>query len=256
MQIKTSLLFKFLLLLSFQNFAQDDKIYQFVEQQPEFIGGHGAFLRYLESNINFSNLTAGKKNYGRVFMTMIVEKNGSLSNIEALKGLGYGCDEEAIRVLQNMPNWKAGRQNGKAVRVKYNLPITFDFYGNSKISTENDDDRIYQGVESQPNFHGSTNDYFIENMSYPTTALQRNIQGEIIAIFVVEKDGRLSNIKIKDGLGYGCDEEALRLLKSMPAWQVGEHNGQKVRVKYGIMIPFSINDYKQYSKEYARFRRY
>lgn len=84
MQIKTSLLFKFLLLLSFQNFAQDDKIYQVVEQQPEFIGGHSAFLRYLESNINLSNLTAGKKNYGRVFMTMIVEKNGSLSNIEAL----------------------------------------------------------------------------------------------------------------------------------------------------------------------------
>ena len=62
---------------------------------------------------------------GRVYVSFIVEKDGSVSNIQLLRGIGGGCDEEAIRVVGAMPQWQPGRQNGRAVRVAYNLPIRF-----------------------------------------------------------------------------------------------------------------------------------
>jgi protein TonB len=62
---------------------------------------------------------------GRVFVTFVVEKNGSVTDVRVLRGIGGGCDEEAIRVVQNMPKWSAGKQRGKPVRVQFNLPIKF-----------------------------------------------------------------------------------------------------------------------------------
>jgi protein TonB len=62
---------------------------------------------------------------GRVFVTFVVEKDGSVTDVRVLRGIGGGCDEEAIRVVQKMPKWKAGKQRGKPVRVQFNLPIKF-----------------------------------------------------------------------------------------------------------------------------------
>ncbi|MNY27809.1 transport protein TonB [compost metagenome] len=62
---------------------------------------------------------------GRVTVSFVVEKDGSITDVQVLRGIGSGCDEEAVRVVKAMPKWKAGKQNGKAVRVHFNLPIMF-----------------------------------------------------------------------------------------------------------------------------------
>jgi protein TonB len=62
---------------------------------------------------------------GRVFVTFVVERDGSVTDVRVLRGIGGGCDEEAIRVVQNMPKWSPGKQRGKSVRVQYNLPVKF-----------------------------------------------------------------------------------------------------------------------------------
>ncbi|WP_020595234.1 energy transducer TonB [Spirosoma panaciterrae] len=96
-----------------------------VEQQPEYPGGIEALRNFLGKNLNYPRAAASAGVSGRVYVSFVVNTDGSLTDIHVLKGIGFGCDEEAIRVMQKMPHWKPGKQSGRAVRVKFNLPIAF-----------------------------------------------------------------------------------------------------------------------------------
>lgn len=101
------------------------EIFTVVESMPEFPGGMGELMRYLATNIKYPPLAKESGIQGRVFINFVVEPNGSISNVKVLRGIGGGCDEEAVRVVESMPNWKPGKQRGKNVRVSYNLPVKF-----------------------------------------------------------------------------------------------------------------------------------
>ncbi|GAB4041082.1 energy transducer TonB [Spirosoma gilvum] len=96
-----------------------------VEQQPEYPGGLEALKNFLGKNLNYPRSAASAGVAGRVYVSFVVNTDGSLTDIQVLKGIGFGCDEEAVRVMQKMPHWKPGKQSGRAVRVKFNLPIAF-----------------------------------------------------------------------------------------------------------------------------------
>ncbi|GAB4049959.1 energy transducer TonB [Spirosoma litoris] len=96
-----------------------------VEQQPEYPGGISALMNFLGKNLNYPRSAASAGVSGRVFVSFVVNTDGSLTDIQILKGIGFGCDEEALRVMNKMPHWKPGKQSGRAVRVRYNLPIAF-----------------------------------------------------------------------------------------------------------------------------------
>ncbi|GAB4035727.1 energy transducer TonB [Spirosoma jeollabukense] len=96
-----------------------------VEQQPEFPGGMEALRIFLGNNLHYPRAAASAGVSGRVYVSFVVNTDGSLTDLQVLKGIGFGCDEEAIRVMQKMPRWKPGKQSGRAVRVKFNLPISF-----------------------------------------------------------------------------------------------------------------------------------
>ena len=97
----------------------------YVEVMPEFTGAQTAWATYLQENMRYPTLAREKNIQGKVQLSFIVDIDGSLSEIKVLKGIGGGCDEEAIRVLKNSPQWKPGIQNGKPVRVSYTMPISF-----------------------------------------------------------------------------------------------------------------------------------
>ena len=96
-----------------------------VEIMPEFVGGMEAWAKFLEKNLRYPSQARDEGVQGRVTISFVVEKNGELSNIKVLKGIGFGCDEEAKRVIAKSPFWKPGIQNGRAVRVSYVMPIVF-----------------------------------------------------------------------------------------------------------------------------------
>ena len=96
-----------------------------LEIQPDFMGGQKAMMEYLYKNLKYPNPAIKSGVSGRVHLQFTIEPDGSLSNVSVLKGIGFGCDEEAMRVVKLMPNWKPGKQSGRAVRVKFNLPIVF-----------------------------------------------------------------------------------------------------------------------------------
>ena len=107
----------------------DDTIYDGnvspVEMEPEFPGGMDALYKYLAENIKYPEQAKAEKIQGRVAVTFVIEKDGSVTNAKVVRGIGGGCDEEALRVVNAMPKWTPGRMSDEPVRVNYVLPITF-----------------------------------------------------------------------------------------------------------------------------------
>ncbi len=99
--------------------------YMIVEQMPEFPGGEEAMMQYIAEQVKYPAEAKKAGAYGRVFIGFIVEPDGSLSDYKVLRGIGYGCDEEALRVVKSMPKWQPGMHRGKAVRVQYLVPVNF-----------------------------------------------------------------------------------------------------------------------------------
>jgi len=101
------------------------EVFIIVEEMPEFPGGDKARLQFFASTIVYPELAKQTGVQGKVIVQFIVNEDGSITDIKLLRSIGGGCDEEAIRVLKMMPKWKAGRQNNKAVKVSFNMPISF-----------------------------------------------------------------------------------------------------------------------------------
>ena len=103
----------------------EQEVFTIVEQMPSFPGGDEKMYKYLGNNIKYPQVARETGIQGRVFVNFVVEPDGSVSNVKVLRGIGGGCDEEAMRVVKSMPKWKPGKQRGKPVRVSYNLPVNF-----------------------------------------------------------------------------------------------------------------------------------
>ena len=103
----------------------EQEIFQIVEEMPAFPGGEQKLMEYVGKNIKYPQIARETGIQGRVFIGFVVEPDGSVSNVKLLRGIGGGCDEEAMRVVKSMPKWKPGKQRGKAVRVSYMLPVNF-----------------------------------------------------------------------------------------------------------------------------------
>lgn len=102
-----------------------DEVLLFVEQNPEFIGGDSAFAQFVTHNLTYPEKARRMGLEGRVFIKCVIEKDGSLSNFDVMRGIGGDCDKEALRVIQQSPNWQPGHQRGRVVRVQMIIPITF-----------------------------------------------------------------------------------------------------------------------------------
>ena len=103
----------------------EQEIFQIVEEMPAFPGGEQKLMEYVGKNIKYPQIARESGIQGRVFVSFVVEPDGSVSNVKLLRGIGGGCDEEAMRVIKSMPKWKPGKQRGKAVRVSYQIPVMF-----------------------------------------------------------------------------------------------------------------------------------
>ena len=235
--------------------ANNDTIYQTVEQMPQFPGGEAALIDFVGKNIQYPQEAKEKNISGRVFVGFVIEKDGSVSNVEVVRGIGGGCDEEAVRVIKGMPKWEPGKQKGKPVRVNYMMPINFKL-GNepttpaekseiNKADMKPDKNGVYQIVEEMPEFPNGIEglmDYVAQNVKYPESAKEKNLQGRVLVKFIIEKDGSVSNVEVGRGWGNELDDEAVRVVKAMPKWKPGKQDGKPVRVSFMLPINFKLSD--------------
>ena len=229
----------------------NDTILSVCEEMPEFPGGAEKFMEYLSSNIKYPEEAKEKGISGRVFIQFVVEKDGSVSNVKVMKGIGGGCDEEAVRVVKAMPKWKPGKQKGKPVRVNYILPVSFkldegETYKSVKGETKADE-KIYEAPETMPEYPGGMDGlrtYLQENLTVPEKYQNMKSKAEyrVLVKFVVAEDGSITNVETvkPEPAKKDLNDEAVRAIKGMPKWKPGTVNGKPVKVKYVIPVVFRL----------------
>lgn len=108
-----------------QTNSGSDEVYMVVEDMPEFPGGNDSMMKFISNNLVYPKVAKENKIQGYVVLQFIVDEEGKIINARVLKGIGHGCDEEALRVIHSMPKWKPGKQRGKAVSTYSTIPIIF-----------------------------------------------------------------------------------------------------------------------------------
>lgn len=103
----------------------ENKVFDVVEEMPSFPGGPAALMKYLADNIKYPVVAQENGVQGRVVVSFVVEKDGSITDVKVVRSVDPSLDREATRVVKSMPKWNPGKQNGSAVRVKYNVPVSF-----------------------------------------------------------------------------------------------------------------------------------
>jgi len=105
--------------------VEETKVFEVVEQMPSFPGGDAALMAYLRDNMKYPVVAAENGVQGRVVVSFVVERDGSITDVKVARSVDPSLDREAVRGVKGMPHWIPGKQNGSAVRVKYNVPVSF-----------------------------------------------------------------------------------------------------------------------------------
>jgi TonB family protein len=227
-----------------------NEVFTVVENPPQFPGGDDARVAYMQKVISYPEQAKKDKIEGTVYVTFVVETDGKISNAKVLRGIGGGCDEMALKAIQNMPAWIPGKQRGEAVRVQFNIPVKFSLgeKEEAKAYTEpqnikSDADDVFVVVEVSPQFPGGDDariKFLTNTIKYPVEAKNKGIQGTVYVTFIIEKDGTLSNVRVIRGVHKSLDDEAIRVVKSMPVWKPGMQRGKPVRVQFNMPMKFSL----------------
>ena len=231
--------------------AAEGEVFMVVEEMPEFPGGMGECMKWLGQNIKYPADAKEKGVQGRVIVQFVVEKDGTIVNAKVVRGVDPDLDAEALRVVNQSPKWKPGKQKGEAVRVKYTLPIMFRLGNDSSDSkaaeapreAKVDENGVHQVCEEMPEFPGGMAEcmkWLGKNINYPEDCKKEGVQGRVIVQFVVDKDGSIKDPTIARGVHPSLDKEALRVLSSMPNWKPGKQKGEAVKVRYTIPVMFKL----------------
>ncbi|WP_044269469.1 M56 family metallopeptidase [Bacteroides timonensis] len=242
----------------------DNPVFEVVEQMPEFPdGGMSGLMQFLSKNIRYPINAQKSGTQGRVTVQFIVNADGSISNIGIIRGADPELDGEAVRVISTMPNWKPGMQKGKAVRVKYTVPVMFRLsddgqkeeykpipkidetvvvgYAPKQVPAE--EDPVFEVVENMPEFPGGMGglmQYLSKNIKYPVEAQKAGTQGRVMIQVIIDKNGNITNPKVIQPVDPLLDTEAIRVTASMPKWKPGTQRGMPVNVKYTFPIVFRL----------------
>lgn len=247
----------------------DHKIYDVVEQMPEFPGGYEVMQEFIKRVMVYPAIAKKQGIQGRVVLTFVVEKDGSLTNIRVVKSVDPALDKEAVRIVKQMPHWIPGREHDYVLRVNYTIPVTFRL-DKQPVKQRKDIDRsqmigskhvvnieqqqqvqrrdttkhicceIYEQMPSFPGGGKALLKYLEENVHYPKELEGTCVQGRVIVTCIVEKDGSITGAKVIRGLCPALDAEALRVVSAMPRWIPGRRMGEPVSVKYTIPVTFRL----------------
>jgi len=231
------------------------------------------FYKYLGERIKYPNSAVLKKLQGNTIINFSVKK-GKISNVMVQNELGEGCDEEVISEILAYNDYFQ-KDGNFSLKVTFKLdgldadlkninasgPENYDQLQNLIIigyspKSEETDRTLYNfvSIANPPTYPGGMEQFYKflgNNIKYPSAAIDNEIQGNVHVSFIVEKDGSLTDLKVERKLGFGTDEEALRVLKMAKRWNPGIQNGRPVRVKYNVPIRFAFENGRSERKSNA-----
>lgn len=201
-----------------------------LEINAEFIGGNEGLFNYFGDNFNLSESAKDSLVEGTITIFFTVDKNGFTKNISVFGDTLFCMGDMMIKSVSQMPKWKPARQCGK--------PVEQDFQVDVKFSNE-----IYTVVEDPAQYPGGMDEflkYVKENIKYPEEARVNNIKGTIYVHFTVNRKGVIipSSIMVLNPMGYGLDEEAIRIVKNSSPWLPARQRGTAIALNVNVPIIF------------------
>ena len=231
---------------------KDDHIWVKYERAPEFIGG-GKVSEWVASRLRYPVEALKAKIEGRVYVSFVIEADGSVTNVKVLRGLNNSLDNEAIRVIKTMPKWKPGTlwkpeiKKHKPVRCFFQMPVIFKLDSVDKHSVDSilEEEKVYLIVDEAPEFFKGNRNITewiqAEIQSKLGNGLGHPIGGIVYTKFIIEKDGSISNIEIFKSPDKDLSEETIKIIKSMPKWKPGKNKGKPVRVSFSMPVRFDFD---------------
>lgn len=233
---------------------------------PKFPGGNPQ--RYIAENLRYPAEAIEKGIEGKVYVQFVIDTAGKVTTPKVVRGIHPLLDAEAIRLINEMPDWMPGQVNGKPVNGSFFLSVNFVLPENAQKTPETasaesllqraagnaqsgKDTLIEQGevfmvVEDMPKFPaGNIQQYVADNLRYPAAARENGIEGKVYVRFVIDTTGKAIAPEIIRGVSPELDAEALRLIREMPAWKPGMQRGKPVRVSFTLPINFRLTPEKQ-----------
>lgn len=244
------------------------EVYKVVDQMPKFSDcvnedasdevdcSELELFKFMGENLLYPRAALMKGTSGKVYVQFIVEKNGSLSDINVVRDIGDDCGDAALELMNYMNNihsWIPGRKDGKVVRVIMTLPIVFK-QELKEFDVEGD---IYKVVDVMPRFPGCESikdsierrtcsntklfEFIFQNIYLTEEAKANRIDRKSYTQFVIYPDGKISDINIVRKVGYGCDEIVLNMMEKMKSeitWIPGYKDGKAVKVFFTLPIQF------------------
>ena len=237
--------------------TEDDQPFLIAETRPLFpmqeggnpgYGDLNTFRAWVQKNIKYPAEAFRNGEQGRVVLSFVVEKDGSVSNIQILQTPGKAFSEETRRVVAASPKWKPGEQRGEKVRVRYTLPVDFRITATAQDTKTSENkgsgEEPFLVVDTPPQFNGGDIGEFRRwvqmNVKYPAEAPGKNIYGKVLVTFVIEKDGSVGNAEIFKSPDKSLADEVLRVIGKSPKWTPGKQRGEAVRVKFGMPVDFAV----------------
>lgn len=244
---------------------QQENIHQTVDEIPEFPGGMMACMQFLAQNIKYPPQAIADSIEGRVIIQMVIKKDGTITDAKVARSVHPLLDAEALRVVNLMPKWQPGKHEGKAVNVRFTLPVVFKLSapeaedGKTTQTTQGmkptevkveekyspDGNGVYQVCEVLPEFPGGMTacmQFLAKNIKYPVDCMKEGIQGRVIIQFVVDKDGSIRDTKVVRSIHPSLDKEALRVANLMPKWKPGTVEGKAVKCRLTIPMMFRLDN--------------
>ncbi|MCB0569892.1 MAG: TonB family protein [Phaeodactylibacter sp.] len=260
------------------------EIFKVVEEMPRFPGCEGnegsasdkmncanmKLMEYIGASLKYPEDARKANIEGMAVVRFIINTEGELGNIEIVRSLSPSIDAEVIRVVEQMNEkglrWRPGYQRGKAVDVELNLPVKFSLGdGEKRADAEipaTGQDEVFKVVEEMPLFPGCEDvadaaarkkcadmkmlEFIFSQLKYPQDARDAGIEGTVVASFVVNKEGRLEDIKAVRSVSPSIDAEVLRVIGLMndmeQGWVPGKQRGKVVKVQFNLPVQFKLDD--------------
>jgi TonB family protein len=219
-----------------------DTIYTSTKAMPSFTGGSEALKKFKEDNVKFSPEVKSLGIEGMVMVRFIIEKDGSVTNVKVMNGVSPTLDAEALRVTKMMPPWQPGMEKGKPVRFLW--MTNYEFITTPRTPVVMEEGAPFVVVEEMPLFPGGDSAllaWIRDNTKYPENAKNNGIEGRVIVRFCVTDVGGIDRVSVLKGVDTDLDNEAIRVVKTLPKFKPGKQGGKPVNVWYMVPITFGLD---------------
>lgn len=219
------------------------RVFYEVDQKPTYPGGEEAMLKFINNNLCYPGGALDDMIEGTVYVRFVVEKDGSLTELQVLRGISSAFDKAAVAVIKQMPKWKPAKKDGKVVASYSLVNVKFDLQLVKICDDLNPRRNVLYKVDQMPTYIGgekAMQEFIKENLNYPQEAQDERIEGVVYVRFIVEKDGSITDVQLVRGIAPICDKAAVAVIRKMPRWKPGKDKGKTVAVYQTVRVEFEL----------------